>query len=127
MRNNNDQSALATKQSPEQKLAFRKPDYFVAQEDNAYRLEVQLPGVRKDAARITLDGNLLTIEADAPHMAEEGWKAFRREIPEGGFKLSLELNIEIDEENIAARTHNGVLIVTLPLAAKAAKRTITIE
>lgn len=105
----------------------RKPQYVVHNEDNAYRLEVHLPGVAKNAARITLDGNLLTVEADAPEMAKPDWKAFRREIPEGGYKLSLELNVEIDDQGIAAKASDGVLMVTLPLAAKAAKRTIAIE
>ena len=124
--NDNSENAVAT-QNEQKAPAYRKPTYTVKQEDNSYRLDVQLPGVAKDDARITLDGNLLMIEADAPVVAQEGWKAFRREIPEGGFKLSLELNVDIEESGITARTSDGVLTVRLPLAAKAAKRTIAIE
>ncbi|MDQ8202616.1 Hsp20/alpha crystallin family protein [Pelagicoccus sp. SDUM812003] len=114
-------------QREESKPQYRKPRYTVLNEENAYRLDVQLPGVAKDAARITLDGNLLTVEADAPSIGEEGWQAFRREIPQGGFKLSLELNVDIDGDAISAKASEGVLTVMLPLAAKAAKRTIAID
>lgn len=107
--------------------AYRKPEYVVHSGDNAYRLEVHMPGIAKDAARITLDGNLLTIEADAPRVANEAWKAFRREIPQGDYKLVLELNVEIDDSKIAAKVAEGVLTVNLPLAAKAAKRAIEIK
>lgn len=123
-------SELATTQDnkpAEESKAYRKPRYVVHSEDNAYRLEVHLPGVPKDGARITLDGNLLTIEADAVPIAAEDWKTFRRERPEGGFRLSLELNVDIEENQIKASVGEGVLSVVLPLAAKAAKRTIAIE
>mgnify|MGYP003572774271 CR=1 FL=1 len=111
----------------EEVKTYRKPRYFVHSEDNAYHLEVHLPGVPKDGARITLDGNLLNIEADEVDLTFEDWKIYRRERPEGGFKLSLELNVDIDESGIKASASDGVLSVELPLAAKAAKRTIEIE
>ncbi len=106
---------------------YRKPEYVVHSEDNAYRLEVHLPGVPKDGARITLDGNLLNIDADAVEVAREDWKAYRCERPAGSFRLSLELNVDIAESEINAKVADGVLTVHLPLAAKAAKRTISIE
>lgn len=110
----------------EEKL-YRKPEYVVHPEDNAYRLEVHLPGVPKDGARITLDGNLLNIDASPVEVAEEEWKTFRRERAEGDFRLSLELNVDVEEKKIKAKVQDGVLTVNLPLAAKAAKRTIAIE
>lgn len=108
-------------------IAYRKPQYIVHAEENAYRIEVQLPGVAKDAARLTLDGNLLVIEAEPSVVRQEKWRAFRREIPEGGFKLSLELNVDIDEDAIVAKASDGVMTITLPVAAKAAKRNIAIK
>lgn len=118
-----------TKSQPAEEAvpSYRKPQYMVHADENAYRIEVHLPGVAKDAARLTLDGNLLVIEAEPAVVRQESWRAFRREIPEGGFKLSLELNVDIDEEAIGAKSADGVLTVTLPVAAKAAKRNIAIE
>ncbi|MBD5781231.1 Hsp20/alpha crystallin family protein [Pelagicoccus sp. NFK12] len=123
-------SELATtqnKQATNEEKTYRKPEYVVHSEDNAYRLEVHLPGVPKDGARITLDGNLLSIDAEAVEVARDEWKTYRRERPDGDFRLSLELNVDIDESEIKAKVENGVLTVNLPLAAKAAKRTIAIE
>lgn len=124
---NQDLAKTQAAQEETPKRVYRKPNYTVRTEENAYRLEVELPGVAKDAARITLDGNLLTIDADEVRLGNETWQAFRREIAAGGFKLSLELNIDIDESAISAKSADGVLTVMLPLAAKAAKRTIAIE
>ncbi len=106
---------------------YRKPEYVVHSEDNAYRLEVHLPGVTNDGARITLDGNLLSIEAVAVAVSQDGWRTFRRERPDGAFRLSLELNVDIEEDGIKAMVEGGVLVVNLPLAAKAVKRSIAIE
>lgn len=124
---NQDLAKTQATQEETPKRVYRKPNYTVRTEENAYRLEVELPGVAKDAARITLDGNLLTIDADEVRLGKESWQAFRREIVAGGFKLSLELNVDIDESAISAKSADGVLTVMLPLAAKAAKRTIAIE
>ena len=121
---------LATTQEnthAKEEKTYRKPEYVVHSEENAYRLEVHLPGVPKDGARITLDGNLLQIEASPVEVAQDGWKTFRRERVEGDFRLNLELNVDIDEGEIKAKVQDGVLSVNLPLAAKAAKRTIAIE
>lgn len=123
-------SELTTTQdnkSAKEEKAYRKPEYVVHSEDNAYRLEVHLPGVPKDGARITLDGNLLNIEASPVEVSKDEWKTFRRERAEGDFRLSLELNVDVDENEIKAKVDDGVLTVNLPLAAKAAKRTIAIE
>ncbi len=124
---NTELATTQNKQPANEEKTYRKPEYMVHSEDNAYRLEVHLPGVPKDGARITLDGNLLNIEAEAVAVAREEWKTFRRERAEGDFKLSLELNVDIDENEIKAKVEDGVLTVNLPLAAKAAKRTIAIE
>lgn len=124
----NKEIATTQEQQPAQEeKVYRKPEYVVHSEDNSYRLEVHLPGVPKDGARITLDGNLLSIAADAVEVFQEGWKTFRRERAEGAFRLSLELNVDIDESDIKAKVKDGILTVHLPLAAKAAKRTIVIE
>ncbi|MBC2604757.1 Hsp20/alpha crystallin family protein [Pelagicoccus albus] len=118
-----------TEQNDRQEEApvYRKPKYVVHSEENAYRLEVHLPGVSKDGARITLDGNILTIEADPSAAHSQDWQTFRRERPEGSFRLNLELNVDIDGDGIKAEVQDGVLSMLLPLAAKAAKRAIEIQ
>ncbi|MDQ8187108.1 Hsp20/alpha crystallin family protein [Pelagicoccus sp. SDUM812002] len=124
----NTEIATNQNQSAEKEVkSYRKPEYAVHSEDNAYRLEVHLPGVPKDGARITLDGNLLNIEASPVDLVQEEWSTFRRERAEGDFRLNLELNVDIDADEIKAKVEDGVLTVNLPLAAKAAKRTIAIQ
>lgn len=124
---NTELTTTQDKQVSQTEKVYRKPEYVVHSEDNAYRIEVHLPGVAKDGARITLDGNLLSVEAEAVEVSQDGWKTFRRERPEGAFRLSLELNVDIEEGGIKAKVEDGVLVVNLPLAAKAAKRSIAIE
>jgi HSP20 family molecular chaperone IbpA len=49
------------------------------------------------------------------------------EIRGEGFRLDLQLNVEIDSEGVTAKSDLGILSVRLPLAAKAAQRTIPVE
>ncbi len=43
--------------------AYLKPYYELRNEDNAYLVDVHLPGVSRENVAITLNGDMLTIEA----------------------------------------------------------------
>lgn len=104
-----------------------KPKYEVRNTDNAYYVDVYMPGVSRDQAKVTLDGDNLVIEAERAPFGQEGWKAIHHEIRELDYKLHLQLNVDIDAERIEAKADAGILTVTLPVAAKAAQRSIPIS
>ena len=84
----------------------------IRETDEAYLLETELPGVKKDDIELIRENGVLTIAVKAiePENAE-GY--VRRERVYGDLKRSFALK-DIDEETISAKLENGVLFVTLP-------------
>jgi len=118
------QAPATTHQEP---TRFRVPTYEVESEKEAYLVRVHLPGVGRNEANITIDGETLTIEARRDQRQGEQWKTLHREIERAGFKLRLQLNVEIATDKVSASTENGVLTVRLPVAEEAKPRRISIE
>lgn len=104
-----------------------RPHYTVDEAEHSYRIRVDLPGVTKDAAAITLEKQTLTVEATRMPLMREGWRLLHREIPSADYKLRLQLNVRVDEAKIRASSDNGVLTIELPMAEEAKPRTITIQ
>ncbi len=123
----NSQIAKTESRSGEGTKAYLKPNYELRSEDNAYLVDVQMPGVSRDKVNITLNGDLLTIEAPRTPYRHTEWKSLHTEIRSEDYRLDLELNVEIDAEHVSAKSELGVLTVRLPLAAKAAQRTIPVD
>lgn len=87
----------------------------VTESEKSYTLEVVAPGFEKTDFKLTLDGNLLTISADAKiENKEDSKKEIRREYNYRSFKRSFTLDEKTDATNIEASYINGVLILNLP-------------
>ena len=87
----------------------------VIESEKSYILEVVAPGFEKTDFKLNLDGNLLTISADAKvENYEENKKEIRREYSYRSFKRSFTLDEKIDATNIDASYINGVLALNLP-------------
>lgn len=116
-------------QSVEQvrQLPTVSPRYKVRNLDHEYRIDVQMPGVAREAARITIEGDQLVIEGERGKHFAENWQAVHREIPLANFRLVLDLNVQIDADKVSARSENGVLQVTLPVAEAARPRLIEVN
>ncbi len=90
----------------------------VIESEKSYALEVVAPGFEKSDFKLNLDGNLLTISADAKvENKEENKKEIRREYSYRSFKRSFTLDEKIDATNIEASYINGVLTLNLPKKA----------
>jgi HSP20 family protein len=101
----------------------------VKEVENGYLLEVVAPGLEKDAFKIDLDKNLLTVSAEKKNEDESKTeKQLRREYSFKSFKRSFTLDENIDAENIDAKYVNGVLTISLSKKAemKPAVKQITI-
>ena len=82
--------------------AFRaaaSPGFDVRQDDKAWTLSLDLPGIAREDLAITIEGAIVRIETGA--------EAKRR------YKAAYELAEEIDAEGSTARLENGVLTLTL--------------
>ncbi len=107
--------------------SYLKPYYELRNEDNAYLVDIHMPGVSRENVAITLNGDMLTIEASRIPYKHPEWKALYTEIRGEDYRLDLQLNVEIDSEGVTAKSDSGILTVRLPLVAKAAQRTIPVE
>lgn len=103
------------------------PRYSVHNLDDAYRIDVQMPGVKRESARITINGDQLVIEGERGKHFSDDWQAVHREIAVANYRLVLDLNAQIDAGKVSARSENGVLQVTLPVAEAARPRTIEVN
>ncbi|MEW6118862.1 MAG: Hsp20/alpha crystallin family protein [Pseudomonadota bacterium] len=97
----------------------------VKEDDKAYAVHADMPGVAKDDIHVTIDGNTVSISAEVKKSSEqkEGEKVLRRERYFGRVSRSFALEHEVDESAASAKYQDGVLELTLPKKlATAAKR-----
>jgi HSP20 family protein len=97
---------------------YRSGDHYVVKAD--------LPGVDPGSVDVSVDNGLLTIRAERTGMADESVEWIAGERPTGTFQRQLALGDGIDADGIHATYENGVLAVTVPVAAKAKARRIEV-
>ena len=103
----------------------------ITDQGDAYRLEADLPGFRKDAIQLDLNGDTLTIRAERHSEHEDKDKQGRYlscERSYGKYERSFDVS-SVDAEGIRAKYVNGVLTLTLPKKQEVlpASRCIEIE
>jgi HSP20 family protein len=104
------------------------PAVDVMEDKECVRITAELPGVRQEDVRLSLENSLLTIRGEKKSQVEEKRdRAHRVERQYGSFERSFSLPSTVDVERIEARFTDGVLTVTLPKAEKAKPRQIEIK
>jgi HSP20 family protein len=101
----------------------------VQEADAAYTVKADLPGVKKDDIRVEIEGNLVTISAEAREEKEvkEQGKVIRSERYQGALQRSFSLGHDIDEAAATAKLADGMLELTLPKKATSAVKTLAIH
>ena len=104
------------------------PTVNTREADDAYYIEVDLPGVEKDDININVDDNTLTISGERKMKQEHKDAEFYRvESVYGKFERSFSLPEDADTDNIEATHKNGVLEIKIPKVAKVEKTPKKIE
>jgi HSP20 family protein len=104
------------------------PAMDVIDEEKAYRVTAELPGLADKDIEVTKDGDLLTIKGEKKEEHEEKEKGyFLSERNYGSIKRSLRLPDGIDGSKIEAKFENGVLTVILPKTPEAVSKPKKIE
>lgn len=97
----------------------------VKEDDQAYTVHAEIPGVKKEDIHVTIDGSQVSLSAEVKRETEEkdGEKRLRSERYYGKVYRSFTLGSEVDEAAAAAKYSDGVLELRLPKkAATSAKR-----
>ncbi|MGC9452710.1 MAG: Hsp20/alpha crystallin family protein [Oceanipulchritudo sp.] len=107
--------------------SYRRPYYRVRGNKETYTVEVYMPGVAKGDYNVSLKRDELLVEGRKvlPLPSEAKW--IHREITPESYKLRLQLNLDVDPEGISAKSEDGVLTITLPVAKESRPRTIKIS
>ena len=98
----------------------------VYKRDNAWHVEMDLPGVNPDSIDVTAERNALTVRAERRSSIDEAEEVLVAERPQGEFTRQLVLGEGLDTDNLRASYDNGVLRVTIPLAEQAQPRKVQI-
>lgn len=83
--------------------------------DGIYTLRFDLPGVHPDSVDVTVEGNALTVTAEAPEDDPEDVTWLLRERPSGHHRREVRLGEHLDPGRVDASFDNGVLTVTIPM------------
>jgi HSP20 family protein len=97
----------------------------IEETDDAYVLELDLPGVDKDDVDIEINGRELTVSGEIKEKERAGILR-RRTRKVGEFNYSVTMPMEIDAESVRADLDGGVLTITVPKSQKAKSRHIPV-
>ncbi len=104
------------------------PPVDILEEADAIRIMAEVPGVKPEDVKISVENNVLTIQGSKEQVAEErAERVHRYERAYGAFERSFTLPATVDASNIKATYEHGVLTVTLPKVEKAKARQIAVQ
>ncbi len=101
----------------------------VSEDDKAYKVLAEMPGVKKEDIHVSIDGNQVSISAEVKNEKEvkEGERLLRSERYFGSAARSFSLAQDVDESTAQAKYADGVLELTLPKKAAAASKRLVIQ
>ena len=91
---------------------MRKPSANVMENDDAYKIELAVPGFQKKDFKINVEKDILTISTDREMNGDDNYTM--REFGYNNISRSFSMPETIDNEKIKAEYKNGILSVTLP-------------
>jgi len=101
----------------------------VSENDGAYVVHAEIPGVKKEDIQVNIDGDQVSISAEARAEKEvkENERVLHRERHYGKVARAFRLGTDIDQSAANAKYADGVLELTLPKKAEVAGRQLTIQ
>ena len=100
----------------ETRTGFFSPRVDINDKEGCYEIVADLPGVDKKDLKVTLESDVLTIEASSEEelSEEKEGRVIRKERRSGKFMRSFTLDHNIQEDKINASFKNGVLTLEVP-------------
>lgn len=101
----------------------------VKEQDKAYIVHAEMPGIKKEDIHVTIDGAMVSISAERKQEKEvkEGERVLRTERYFGKVARSFQLGQDIDDAKATAKFADGVLELTLPKKAVAKTKKLVID
>ena len=104
------------------------PTVDIAETDAEYQIKAELPEVKKEDVKVTVEDGELTISGERRHETEEKGKKYHRvERSYGSFVRSFTLPDHVDDAKVKAEYKDGVLHLHLPKSEKAKPKAIDVK
>jgi HSP20 family protein len=104
------------------------PSVDISETDGEYQIKAEIPDVKKEDVKVTVEDGVLTIQGERKHEKEEKGKKYHRiERSYGSFVRTFSLPDVIDEEKVKAEFKDGVLNLHLPKSEKAKPKAIEVK
>jgi HSP20 family protein len=107
------------------------PAVNIAEDQDAFRIELAAPGLQKEDFKIDIEKRRLTISSEKKSSSESKDERYlRKDFSFSSFRRSFSLPEYADTDNIKAAYANGILIVSVPKQEEAKEkpaRAIAIE
>jgi HSP20 family protein len=120
----------AVQRSGQENMTFPdwQPSVDISETPETFVITAELPEVKRDDIKVTIDNGVLTLKGERRLDKEEKGKKFHRiERSYGTFVRSFSLPDSVDDSRIKADAKDGVLTVTLGKAAKEKPKTIEVK
>jgi HSP20 family protein len=96
-------------------VADWSPEVDISEDDQGYLLKADLPEMKKDDVRVTVEDGILSVSGERKCQKEDQKKKFHRiERSFGTFRRSFTLPEDADSTKVTAEFRDGVLKVHLP-------------
>jgi HSP20 family protein len=99
------------------------PSCDISETDKEYRLQLELPNVKREDVHVTLEQGVLTVQGERREdKQEEGTRYHRRELACGTFLRRFTMPDDADEEKVEASFKDGILHIVIAKAQERARK-----
>jgi HSP20 family protein len=101
----------------------------VEENDKAYTVKAEVPGVKKEDINVQIDGNQVSISAEAKKEKDvkENGRVIRTERYYGALYRSFSLGQDVDQAGATAKYSDGILQLTLPKKATSIAKKLAVQ
>ncbi|MDH4187817.1 MAG: Hsp20/alpha crystallin family protein [Nitrospira sp.] len=104
------------------------PSVDISETDGEYQIKAEIPDVKKEDVKVTVENGVLTIQGERKQEKEDKGKKYHRvERSYGSFVRSFTLPDLVDEEKVKAEFKDGVLNLQLPKSEKTKPKAIEVK
>ena len=109
-------------------VADWSPEVDISQDDHEYLLEADLPEMKKDDVRVTVEDGILCVSGERKSEKEDHKRKFHRiERSYGNFRRSFTLPEDANGSKVTADFRDGVLKVHLPTTTIAKTKAVEVK
>ena len=109
-------------------VAQWSPLVDITEDEKEYLIKAELPGLKKEDVRLTVENDVLSVSGERKFEKEENGKKYHRiERAYGSFVRSFSLSEDADGRNVTADFKDGVLQVHLAKSVKAKPKAVEIQ